>query len=239
MTRRVLIVEDNLDIARLVQMHLGDIDCTADIAGDGRSGLEMYRAGSYDLVILDLMLPEMDGLTVCQKIRATPGYVPVLMLTAKSTELDRVLGLEMGADDYLPKPFSIPELLARIKALFRRVEALSNKAASSGAAPDEILVRGKLEMDVGKRRIRVAGCEPALTAKEFDLLLHFARHPGRVYSRMDLLDQVWGYSHEGYEHTVNSHINRLRAKIEQNPAKPEFILTVWGVGYKFTEVGDY
>jgi len=176
---------------------------------------------------------------VCRKIRATPGYVPVLMLTAKSTELDRVLGLEMGADDYLSKPFGIPELLARIKALFRRVEALSDKAASSGAAPDEILVRGGLEVDVGKRRIRVADREPALTAKEFDLLLHFARHPGRVYSRMELLDQVWGYSHEGYEHTVNSHINRLRAKIEQNPARPEFILTVWGVGYKFTEAGDY
>ncbi len=238
MARRVLIIEDNMDIARLVQMHLGDIDCAADIARDGRSGLEMYRSGSYDLVTLDLMLPEMDGLTVCQKIRATPGYVPVLMLTAKSTELDRVLGLEMGADDYLPKPFSIPELLARIKALFRRVEALSDKAASSGAAPDETLVRGALEVDVGKRRVRVAGREPALTAKEFDLLLHFARHPGRVYSRMELLDQVWGYSHEGYEHTVNSHINRLRAKIEKNPARPEFILTVWGVGYKFTEAGD-
>ncbi len=231
MTRNVLIIEDSPDIARLVQMHLRDIDCEADVAGDGAAGLAMFRRGSYELVVLDLMLPGMDGLAVCQKLRAEPGYVPILMLTAKTAELDRVLGLEMGADDYLTKPFSIPELMARIKALFRRVEALSEKADVA----EPVLVRGDLTIDAEKRRVQIGEREVALTAKEFDLLLFFARQPGRVFSRIQLLDDVWGYNHEGYEHTVNSHINRLRAKIEVDPAKPRYILTVWGVGYKFAE----
>ena len=231
MTRNVLIIEDSSDIARLVQMHLRDIDCEADVAGDGAAGLAMFRRGSYALVVLDLMLPGMDGLAVCQKLRAEPGYVPILMLTAKTAELDRVLGLEMGADDYLTKPFSIPELLARIKALFRRVEALSDTAVVA----EPVLVRGDLRIDAAKRHVRIGEREVALTAKEFDLLHYFARQPGRVYSRIQLLDDVWGYNHEGYEHTVNSHINRLRAKIEDDPAKPRYILTVWGVGYKFAE----
>ncbi len=231
MTRNVLIIEDSPDIARLVQMHLRDIDCQADIAGDGSAGLTMFRRGSYELVVLDLMLPGMDGLAVCQKLRAEPGYIPILMLTAKTAELDRVLGLEMGADDYLTKPFSIPELLARIKALFRRVEALSEKAAIA----QPVLVRGDLTIDAEKRRVKIGEREVTLTAKEFDLLFYFARQPGRVYSRIQLLDDVWGYNHEGYEHTVNSHINRLRAKIEVDPAKPRYIRTVWGVGYKFAE----
>ncbi len=231
MTRNVLIIEDSPDIARLVRLHLRDIDCQADIAGDGAAGLAMFRRGNYELVVLDLMLPGMDGLAVCQKLRAEPGYVPILMLTAKTAELDRVLGLEMGADDYLTKPFSIPELLARIKALFRRVEALSDKKDVA----EPVLVLGDLTIDAEKRRVRIGEREVALTAKEFDLLLYFARQPGRVYSRIQLLDDVWGYNHEGYEHTVNSHINRLRAKIEVDPAKPRYILTVWGVGYKFAE----
>ncbi len=231
MTRNVLIIEDSPDIARLVRLHLRDIDCQADIAADGAAGLAMFRRGNYELVVLDLMLPGMDGLAVCQKLRAEPGYVPILMLTAKTAELDRVLGLEMGADDYLTKPFSIPELLARIKALFRRVEALSDKKDVA----EPVLVLGDLTIDAEKRRVRIGEREVALTAKEFDLLLYFARQPGRVYSRIQLLDDVWGYNHEGYEHTVNSHINRLRAKIEDDPAKPRYILTVWGVGYKFAE----
>jgi len=233
MARTALIIEDNPDIARLVQLHLRDIECEADIAHDGTEGLAQFRRGTYNLVILDLMLSGMDGLSICQKLRAEPGYVPILMLTAKSTELDRVLGLEMGADDYLTKPFSIPELLARIKALFRRVDALHKPALT---APDEAMVmRGDLTIDVDRRQVRVGGREVTLTAREFELLLHFARHPGRVYSRTQLLDEVWGYKHEGYEHTVNSHINRLRAKIENDPSKPRYILTVWGVGYKFSD----
>ncbi len=233
MTRKVLIIEDDPDIARLVQLHLRDIQCEAVIAQDGESGLETFRQAAFDLVVLDLTLPGTDGLAVCRSLRAGPGYVPIFMLTARSTELDRVLGLEIGADDYLAKPFNVPELLARIKALFRRVEALGEAAATG--TEEKSLAHGDLAIDVDKRRVRLAGREVTLTAKEFDLLLHFARNPGRVYTRLQLLDQVWGYNHDGYEHTVNSHINRLRAKIEDDPAKPRFVLTVWGVGYKFAD----
>ena len=232
-TRRALIVEDNREIAALVKLHLRDVQCEADIAGDGKSGLELASGRRYDLVVLDLMLPEMDGLAVCREIRTLPGYVPILMLTAKSTELDRVLGLEMGADDYLTKPFSVRELQARVKALFRRVEALSSRSGAAGA--DETIERGSLTIDSAKRRVTISGREVTLTAREFELLAHFARHPGQVFNRAQLLDQVWGYNHEGYEHTVNSHINRLRAKIESDPSNPAYILTVWGVGYRFSD----
>jgi DNA-binding response OmpR family regulator len=233
MGRRVLIVEDEPDIARLVQTHLGDIGCDADVAGNGAAALRLLQKHDYQLVILDLMLPDTDGLTLCRDIRAEGDYIPILMLTAKSTELDRVLGLEVGADDYLTKPFSIPELLARIKALFRRVEALSKQ--ESDIQSGENVSYGGLHIDVGKRQVQLEGREVELTAREFELLLFFARHPGRVFSRVQLLDKVWGYNHDGYEHTVNSHINRLRAKIEKDPSSPAYILTVWGVGYKFAE----
>ena len=179
------------------------------------------------------MLPGIDGLEVCQRVRRQSDYTPILMLTAKSSELDRVLGLEVGADDYLTKPFSIRELVARVKAIFRRVDAL--------AAPDDedrAIVVGDLEIDPARRRATLGSRPLQLTAKEFDLLFHFARNPGRVYSRSELLDRVWGYGHGGYEHTVNSHINRLRAKIEEDPAHPRFVLTVWGVGYKFFDPND-
>ena len=231
--RRALIVEDNREIAALVKLHLRDVQCEADIASDGMRGLQLATSRHYDLVVLDLMLPEMDGLAVCREIRRRPGYIPILMLTAKSTELDRVLGLEMGADDYLVKPFSVRELQARVRALFRRVEALTS--AAGAADTDERIDRGPLRIETGKRRVSIGGNEVVLTAREFDLLLHFARHPGQVFNRARLLDQVWGYNHEGYEHTVNSHINRLRAKIERDPSAPEYILTVWGVGYKFSD----
>ena len=235
-THRALIIEDSREIADLVRLHLRDVQCEAEIAADGKRGLELAARGDYDLVVLDLMLPEMDGLAVCREIRTLPGYVPILMLTAKSTELDRVLGLEMGADDYLTKPFSVRELQARVKALFRRVEALSSRASGAGdAGAGETIERGALRIETGKRRVGIGGREVALTAREFDLLVHFARRPGQVFTRGQLLDQVWGYNHEGYEHTVNSHINRLRAKIERDPSKPEYVLTVWGVGYRFSD----
>lgn len=232
MKHNILIVEDNQDIASLIQLHARDIDCGSDIASDGQQGISMFRKNNYDLVILDLMLPVKDGLEVCRQIRAQESYVPILMLTSKSSELDRVLGLEVGADDYITKPFSIPELMARIKAQFRQIDALQ---ANVSDAPSNISL-GDLSIDVSRRQVTVKGKEVALTAREFDLLLYFARHPGQVYTRTQLLEHVWGYHYEGYEHTVNSHINRLRAKIEEDPAKPEYILTVWGVGYRFSEM---
>jgi len=229
MKRKILIVEDNADLASLVQLHVLDINCDADIAHDGGQALRMYQSKAYDLVILDIMLPVMDGISLCQKMRDKGAYVPIIMLTSKASELDRVVGLEVGADDYLTKPFSFPELLARIKAQFRTIEALTHKPTHQTS---ELFQMGYLRMDVGKRLVTIQGKAIALTAKEFDLLLYFAKHPGQVFTRSQLLDQVWGYQFEGYDHTVNTHINRLRLKIEADPAKPKYILTVWGVGYK-------
>ena len=233
MTRSVLIIEDNPAIAELVSMQVSDLGMAPVLASRGDDGLARFRQGGIDLVVLDLMLPGLDGLAVCREIRTAADYVPVLMLTAKSTELDRVLGLEMGADDYLTKPFSVAELGARIKALFRRVDALSARAT---AAPQslEIEVDG-LRIDPLRRRVFVHNAEVELTAREFDLLWHFASHRGRVFSRAQLLDAVWGYNHQGYEHTVNTHINRLRNKIETDPAEPRYVQTVWGVGYRFQD----
>ena len=234
MARRILVVEDNLDLGDLLVMHLREAGYAVQKAGDGRGALESLEDGSFDLVILDLMLPDLDGLDICRRLRTRSDYLPILMLTAKSTEFDRVLGLEVGADDYLTKPFSIRELLARVKALFRRVDALTETPSQ----PQKALEFDGLTIDPARRRVLLDGHEVYLTSREFDLLAHFASHPGLVYSRAQLLDLVWGYGHDGYEPTVNSHINRLRAKIERTPATPRYILTVWGVGYKFAENGD-
>lgn len=233
MTRHVLIIEDNPGIGPLVRMHVEDLGMQATLEDRGDTGLARFRQGGIDLVILDLMLPGLDGLAVCREIRAGGDYVPVLMLTAKGTELDRVLGLEMGADDYLTKPFSVAELGARIKALFRRIDAMAAKPEKD-ADGAEIQFEG-LRIDPARRRVQIRGEDVELTAREFELLWHFASHPGRVFSRAQLLDAVWGYNHESYEHTVNTHINRLRAKIERTPATPDFIQTVWGVGYRFMD----
>ncbi len=231
MNRQILVIEDERDIAQLLELHLRDLGEVAT-AGDGATGLARAREGSWDLIVLDLRLPQVDGLEVCRQIRSREDYTPILMLTSKSSELDRVLGLEMGADDYLTKPFSILELMARAKAIFRRMEAAEHHVTEKNEARIDI---GELSIDGDRREVSVAGNNVELTAKEFDLLTHFARHPGKVYSRAQLLDSVWGYGHDGYEHTVNSHINRLRAKVEPNPADPRYIVTVWGVGYKFAE----
>jgi DNA-binding response OmpR family regulator len=174
MRRKVLIVEDEPDIAHLVQTHLNDIGCEADIAGNGAAAMNLFNKGGYQLVILDLMLPDTDGLTLCRNMRTAGDYVAILMLTAKTTELDRVVGLEMGADDYLTKPFSVPELLARIKALFRRIEAL--QSSGDAGSKQEVIERGGLSLDVDKRSVKIDGKLVELTAKEFDLLLFFARH---------------------------------------------------------------
>jgi DNA-binding response OmpR family regulator len=225
--RKVLVVEDEQDIAELLALHLRDLNCEVKLAADGHMGMRQAFARDWDLVILDLCLPGPDGLSICRRLRSESRYVPVLMLTSKSSELDRVLGLELGADDYVTKPFSVSELMARVKAIFRRVESLEKRLPGSDA-----LNIGPLQIDVQGRQVRRGDDAMSLTAREFDLLLHFARHPGCVFSRAQLLDSVWGYGHDGYEHTVNSHINRLRAKIEPDPAHPALIHTVWGVGYK-------
>lgn len=232
MTYRILVIEDNVDMAELVAMHLRDIDVEPVLCHDGDLGLARAQAEKFDLLILDLMLPGKDGIEICQHLRKQNDYTPILMLTAKSSELDRVLGLEIGADDYLTKPFSIRELIARVKAILRRINAMSTPEDKTD---DEVLQFGDLEIDSDRRKVLLAGEEIILTAKEFDLLWHFASNPGRVFSRLQLLDTIWGYVHDGYEHTVNSHINRLRAKIEKDPSHPQYVLTVWGVGYKFAD----
>jgi len=232
MPRRILVIEDNPDLARLLELHLKDLNYRVNLAFDGIKGFEKAESGDYDLVILDLMLPGLDGIEICRRLRSKPGYTPILMLTSKSSELDRVLGLEMGADDYVTKPFSVPELMARVKALFRRIDEFKKKNSTE---TQQIIHIQDMTIDLEKRKVLLKNNSIDLTTKEFDLLVHFARHPGRVYTRAQLLDQVWGYGHDGYEHTVNSHINRLRTKIEENPAQPRYILTVWGVGYKFAE----
>jgi DNA-binding response OmpR family regulator len=235
MPRSILVVEDNQELARLLEIHLHDLSYEVELAFDGHSGLAKAQTKKYDLIILDIMLPGLDGLEICRRVRGKDVYTPILILTSKASELDRVLGLEMGADDYVTKPFSIRELLARVKAIFRRVDELKSERQESKQA---IVKVKNLVVDPGRRHVSLRGKTVDLTAKEFDLLQYFAQHPGRVFSRSQLLDMVWSYGHDGYEHTVNSHINRLRAKIEDNPSHPEYILTVWGVGYKFAEIED-
>ena len=225
--RRILLIEDEQDIADLIALHLSEYCDILEHAADGHRGLRLALSDSWDLIILDLRLPGIDGLEICRQLRMNEHYQPILMLTAKASELDRVLGLETGADDYLTKPFSVLELVARVRALFRRVDNLSRPREDY-----ETVEVGELSINPARREVSLQGQTIDLTAREFDLLTYFARHPGRVFRRSDLLDAVWGYGHDGYEHTVNSHINRLRSKIETDPAQPSFIVTVWGVGYK-------
>ena len=230
--KKILIIEDNADIAQLIHVNLTDANLCVEHAAEGESGLHMAMNGEYSLLILDLMLPGLDGLEICRQLRASGNFTPILMLTAKSSELDRVLGLELGADDYLTKPFSVPELTARVKSILRRAE---HYQAGHDKNDSDHVVFGDLSISSSKRLVSMREQPVELTAREFDLLWYFATQPGRVFTRAQLLESVWGYGHDGYEHTVNSHINRLRAKIERNPNKPEYVLTVWGVGYKFRQ----
>jgi DNA-binding response OmpR family regulator len=225
--RRLLVVEDDAEIADLVLLHLRRAGYEAEHARRGRDALDRIERRRFDLLVLDLGLPDgLDGLEVCRRLRARGDATPVVMLTARSEEIDRVLGLELGADDYVTKPFSVRELVARVNAVLRRVEERGERVASA-------IEVGALRIDTERHEVTREGVPVELTPREFDLLAWFARHPGRVYTRGELLEHVWGYGHEGYAHTVNSHINRLRAKIERDPGHPEYILTVWGVGYKF------
>ncbi len=234
MPSHILVAEDQADIRELIVLNLQQSGYQVQAVADGSAALACQLEHAADLLVLDLMMPGMDGLEVCKALRARGRATPILMLTAKSTELDRVLGLELGADDYLTKPFSMAELLARVKALLRRAELL-RAAALAPASPAQTVRNGELEILPSRREVRVHGGPLEFTALEFELLLHFASHPGRVFSRAQLLDAVWGYTHEGYEHTVTTHINRLRAKLERDPMQPQFILTVRGAGYKMRD----
>jgi DNA-binding response OmpR family regulator len=232
----ILVAEDQDDIRDLLVLNLSNAGYRVTAVGDGVAALESENEQSSDLLVLDLMMPGKDGLVVCKALRARGRDTPILMLTAKSTELDRVLGLELGADDYLTKPFSLPELLARVKALLRRADLLKAAQLQAAAQPaNSVLRNGELEILPAKRQVRRRGALLEFTALEFDLLLHFATHPGHVFSRSQLLNAVWGYTHDGYEHTVTTHINRLRAKLEDDPMRPELILTVRGAGYKMRD----
>lgn len=230
-TRRILVLEDDPQIAEILTLNLREEGYEVDWAADGEAGLALLVAGVFDLLILDLMLPGIDGLEVCRRLRTQPNYTPTIIVSSKSAEAQRIVGLEMGADDYIAKPFSVLELVARVRALLRRVEALKQQPAADGNS--SVLITQHLRLDTLARSVHLDERLVSLTAREFDLLHFFVSHPNRTYSRLELLNEVWGYAHDGYEHTVNSHINRLRAKIEADPAQPKQILTVWGVGYKF------
>jgi len=227
--KRILVVEDDLHIAELLCLHLGDEGYAVEHSADGSQAARLLESGVWDALVLDLMLPGVDGLELCKRARAMTRYTPIIITSARSSEVHRILGLELGADDYLAKPFSILELVARVKALLRRTDALARNVRLDAGRLD----LGGLIIDPLAREASVGGQPIELTPREFDLLYFFARHPDKVFSRMDLLNQVWGYMHDGYEHTVNTHIHRLRTKIEADPADPQRILTVWGRGYKF------
>ncbi len=228
--KHILIIEDDPEIIKLLEIHLTDMIYTTSKALDGEVGLQMALQNDYDLVLLDLTLPTLDGVEICKQLRKVKN-TPVIMLTAKSEEIDRVLGLEIGADDYITKPFSIRELLARIKAVMRRTELKPTTKDENSSA----IKADGLFIDIDKRKVLLEKKKIELSPKEFELLVLMASNPGRNYSRSELLNIIWGYNFDGYEHTVNSHINRLRAKIESDMANPTYILTTWGVGYKFNE----
>lgn len=230
--KKVLIIEDVQEIANIIEINVKDLGLNSVHISDGEMGLKTALSEKFCLIILDLMLPKLDGITICSKIREVDPVTPILILTAKGDEFDRVLGLEFGADDYMTKPFSVRELTARIKALLRRSNLDVN---SSNTQAENKITIGTLIMDINKRKVLLNKKEIELTVKEFELLALFMQNPGKAYSRADLLVKIWGYQFEGYEHTVNTHINRLRNKIEFDPSQPQLLKTVWGIGYRFVE----
>ncbi len=231
--RKILIVEDNKDIAEVVRLQLCDQGYACEWVADGDQGLKKALSGKFDLVILDVNLPGTDGMEICKSMREDKVESAILMLTSRSEELDKVLGLELGADDYLTKPFSIRELIARVKAIVRRIEKSDKGPSRQGSAAPMKL--GNLVIDLEKYKVMKGGKPVELTAKEFELLKLFISHPGKCYTREQLLEQVWGYDYAGYDHTINTHINRLRAKIEDDAENPRYILTLRGIGYKLSE----
>lgn len=288
----VLIVEDDMDIAHLIRVHLEDLSLTVEHAPTGAQALQLASQHEFSLVLLDLMLPDMSGLDICRQLRTQHPTQAIVMLTSRSSETDRVVGLELGADDYMTKPFSIRELQARVRTQLRRAalylqpihsqsgspnmqpnlsneqraqsgvltngrspklmengntqqmiaepgpsQTMSAVAQATPAQATPALCQGALVIDQRSRQVTFAKTPIDLTATEFELLVFLAEHPNHVFSREQLLNSVWGYQHSGYEHTVNSHINRLRKKLEHDPAKPDIVQTVWGVGYKFNPDG--
>ena len=228
----LLIIEDDENILTAINEYFARAGYDIQTAEDGLAGVQAALQNRPDAIVLDLMLPKMDGLAVCRELREKAPYIPILMLTAKDDVVDKVLGLEMGADDYITKPFSLRELEARIKSVLRRVRAATR---TEGAGEEAPIVRGRLRIDPAKREVSVGDRQVELTPKEFELLRLFASNPGRVFPRKYLLEKIWDYSYEGYDRTIDSHINRLRAKIEDNPENPQMVLTVWGIGYKFSD----
>lgn len=223
----LLIVDDEARIRELLREYLQKEGFQVEEAGNGREALEKTRAKAFDAVLLDIMMPGMDGMDLCREIRKTSD-VPIIMLTARGDEIDRVLGLEMGADDYIVKPFSPRELVARVKAILRR----TTKGGPAGA-PQAVIEAGDLRINEDTREVTIGGSPVSLTPKEYDLLLQLARHPGRVFTRDQLLEQVWGYNFFGEARTVDTHITRLREKMARVPGDRQYISTIWGIGYKF------
>ena len=223
--KRILIVDDEEMIVRTVKAYLDQDGFKTYTAYDGEEALRAFNEKGPDLIILDLMLPKMSGIEVAKKIRAT-STVPIIMLTAKASEADRVVGLELGADDYVVKPFSPRELVARVRAVLRRIDG------ETGAS--DRIVSGKLEIDLRSREVTVDGKSIELTPTEFDLLAYLAHHPGQVFTRLQLLREVQGYTYDAFARTIDTHVKNLRHKIEKDPKDPKYILTVHGVGYRFT-----
>ncbi len=231
-TEKLLVVEDDPAIQKMISDYFRHVGYEVITASDGEAGVRLALNDRPTVMILDLMLPKLDGLSVCRQVREKNPLLAIIMLTAKDDVVDKVLGLEMGADDYLTKPFSLRELEARLKSVLRRTRAKAVEGDGSNEAP---IVRGNLRIDSSRREVTIDGRVIDLTPKEFELLTLFASHPGRVYSRKFLLENIWDYTYAGYDRTIDSHINRLRAKIEENPDQPNLVLTVWGVGYKFND----
>ena len=227
MAAKILIVDDEKLLVKGLAKSLNNEGYQTEAAFDGESAREKVRKNQFDLIILDIMLPGVDGLTLCREIRSVSG-VPIIMLTARGDDIDKIIGLEMGADDYLAKPFNFRELLARIKAVLRRSSHEPGKETGQ-------IVRGEIVIDTSRRKVSAGGREVDLTGKEFELLLHLAGAPGRVFTRAKLLEDIWGYDYIGEDRTVDVHIRRLREKIEPEPGKPQYIQTKWGVGYYFSE----
>ena len=224
----ILIVDDEKLIVKGLKFSLEQDNMSVDAAYDGEEALELAKNNTYDLIMLDVMLPKASGLEVCQNIREFSD-VPIIMLSAKGEDMDKIMGLEYGADDYITKPFNVIELKARIKAILRR----SNRPTSGAGAPDKVLAIRDLRLDPEKRRVYIKTKEADLTVKEFDLLELLMFNEGKVYSRESLLSTVWGYDYPGDVRTVDVHIRRLREKIEENPSEPQYLFTKWGVGYYF------